>query len=82
MADMVIILDNSRIKEQGHWSILNFEVQLSQKLVSDEAHPSQNGQLAEEIENWKKKAKEQDAMVDIHRKTGDLSLYCWSTYYK
>ncbi|KAF5122543.1 ABC transporter gloK [Metarhizium anisopliae] len=81
LADSVVILENSRIKEHGHWSVLDSLPDASGKVMSDDFHES--GQVdaeASQLDAQKKKAKELDTRLDLNRKTGNLSLYAY--YFK
>lgn len=76
LADSVVILENSRIKKHGHWSVLDSLPDASGKVMSDDFHES--GQVDAEgsqLDAQKKKAKELDTRLDLNRKTGNLSLY-------
>ncbi|KJK75094.1 hypothetical protein H634G_09729 [Metarhizium anisopliae BRIP 53293] len=76
LADSVVILENSRIKEHGHWSVLDSLPDASGKVMSDDSHePGQVDAETSQLDAQKKKAKELDTRLDLNRKTGNLSLY-------
>lgn len=76
LADSVVVLEKSRIKEHGHWSLLGSLPDENRKVLSNNPETAiQVNAQAENLEVLKKIAKELDTRLDLTRKVGNLSIY-------
>jgi ATP-binding cassette subfamily C (CFTR/MRP) protein 1 len=80
LADLILVLANSKIEEQGTWDDLRSSTGYVSKLQVKESDPDSAQIAANEkpstVPGTTPPSK--DDMLDLSRKLGDLSLYCMS----
>lgn len=76
MADNIIVLNKGAIEKQGSWEDIKQDSTELRKFSFKES-AEQEQQLASQdlLKKSAKKQAEKDAEADVHRRTGDASLY-------
>lgn len=80
LADLILVLANAKIEEQGTWADLRSSTGYISKLQVKESNSQSDQNAATEKRSAipGRTSSSKNDMSDLSRKAGDLSLYCMS----